>query len=108
MKVFITLRNAIEEALLEKRMMCDIAVFNQTPIMHAVTDLKACYNRQLPNLCGLIEESVRIDRNVIKLIMKIIPIMEHHVCTRHGMSKEKYGGVEDSHAETRARECNFW
>ena len=49
---------------------------------------------------GFIEELVRIDRNVIKLIMKIIPIMEHHIYTRHGMSKEKYGGVEDPHAGT--------
>ena len=40
----------IETALLEKRLMHDLAVRNGEPMMHAISDLKACYDRQLPQL----------------------------------------------------------
>ena len=29
--------------------------------MHMVTNLEACYDCQLPNMYGIIEESVRVD-----------------------------------------------
>ena len=37
-------------------------------------------------MCGIIEESVGVDRNIIKLIIKVIPIMEDFVCTGYGIS----------------------
>ena len=51
----------IEEVLLEKQLICDSAVFSKQMTIHAVTDLQVYYNRQLPKLCGVIEESIDID-----------------------------------------------
>lgn len=65
------------------------------PTIHTIIDLEAYYDRQLQNLYRIIEESVGIDRNMIKLIMKVILIIEHYVCTGYRMSKEKYGGIDD-------------
>ena len=65
------------------------------PTIHTIIDLEVCYNRQLSNLYRMIEESVEINRNAIKLLMKVILIIEHYVCTGYRMSKEKYGGIDD-------------
>ena len=61
-----------------------------------VIDLEVYYNRQFPNLYEIIEESVRIDRNIIKLIMKVILIMEYFVYAGYRMSSRSYGEILDS------------
>ena len=48
--------------------------------IYTVTDLQVCYNRQLLDLYSMIEESVRLDRNAIKLFIKVILIMTHCIC----------------------------
>ena len=60
--------------------------------VHTILDLEACYDRQLPELCSLVEESVGANRKVVKLVTKVLPRVEHHVGTVNGVSKEKYGG----------------
>ena len=80
------LTHAINEALLEKRLLFDSAVRNQKQIINTITDLEAYSNRQLPNLGGIIEESIGVDQSGIMLIMKVIPIMQHHMCTSFGIS----------------------
>ena len=81
---------SIETAILEKRLMYDIAVRDGKPMLHNISDLKACYDRQLPNLGCLVEESVGVRREASKIFAKVLPIMSHHVCTDFGISKITY------------------
>jgi len=87
---------SIEDAILEKRLMYDVAVRSGEPMMHNISDLKACYDRQLPNIGCLVEESVGVDRNAAKMFAKVLPIMQHHVCTDFGISENAYGSRIES------------
>ena len=82
---------SIETAILEKRLMYDIAIRDGKPMLHNISDLKACYDRQLPNLGCLVQESVGVERKAAKIFAKVLPIMKHHVCTDFGISKDTYG-----------------
>ena len=76
----------IEEAILEKRLIYDCSIFNRKLTIHIITDLEACYDRQLSNICGMVEESVRISREEVKLILKVLPVLKHFVCTSFRIS----------------------
>ena len=52
---------SIENAILEKRLMYDLALRNGKEMMHNISDLEACYDRQLPNIGCLVEESVGVE-----------------------------------------------
>jgi len=41
---------SIDNAILEKRLMYDLAIRDGKPMMHNLSDLEACYNRQLLNI----------------------------------------------------------
>jgi len=88
----------INEALLDKRLLFDSVIRNRKQIINTVTDLEACYDRQLPNIGRIIKESISIDRKGIKLIIKVLPIIEHHICAAFRISKRSYGGEFDPHA----------
>ena len=85
---------SIDNAILEKRLMYDLALRDGSEMMHNISDLEACYDRQLPNIGCLIEESVGVEREPALLFAKILPVMEHHICTSFGISKEFYGSKE--------------
>ena len=82
---------SIDNAILEKRLMYDLSVRDGKTMMHNLSDLEACYDRQLPNIGCLVQESVGVEREPAKLFAKILPIMNHHICTSYGISKEYYG-----------------
>jgi len=42
----------------------------------------------------MVEESVSIDREGVKLILKVLPVLKHFVCTGFGISKQYYGDVK--------------
>ena len=65
-----------------------------------MTDLEACYDRQLPNTCSIVQESVGTDRREIKLIIKTIRNFRHYLCTNFGISQNYYGGELDNLAGT--------
>ena len=67
---------------------------NQTAI-HNLTNLKACYNRQLPNIASIIEESTGIEWNPIKLFIKVISWFKRYVYTSFGISSDFYGELSD-------------
>jgi len=77
--------------LLEKKLIYDSAMRLGSVTAHAITDLKAYYDRQHPNLYGIVEESVGVNYQAIKLIMKVILRMEYHIYTGYGISSEWYG-----------------
>ena len=57
-----------------------------------MTDLKACYDRQLANIGSIVQESVGVERKLMQLIAKVIPVFEYYVYVRFGVSKQFYGG----------------
>jgi len=82
---------SITDALLEKRLMYSTSMLTKQKTVYVVTDLAACYDRQLSNYESLVLEYVGVDRNIALLIAKVLPIFNHHVCTGFGISKGSYG-----------------
>ena len=91
---------SIESAILEKRLIFDNSMLSGKKTIYTITDLQSCYDRQLAEIGGILEESVGKDRSAMKLIAKVIPNWRHYVCTRFGASSTYYGGEEDKLAGT--------
>ena len=51
--------------------MYDLAIRDRNKMMHNISDLEACYDRQLPNIGCLVEESVGVEREPSMLFAKI-------------------------------------
>ena len=64
---------SIESALLEKQLILDHSLLSCNLTIYCLTDLQSCYDRQLSNIGGMIEESAGRDRNAMKLITKVMP-----------------------------------
>ena len=60
-------------------------------MMHNVSDLEACYDRQLPIIGCMVEESVGFEREPAKLFAKLFPVVNHRMCISYGISKEWHG-----------------
>jgi len=58
-----------------------------------MTNLEACYDRQLPLIRSIVQESVGVERQIIQLISKVIPRFEHYTCTSYRISSQYYWGV---------------
>ena len=43
----------------------------------------------------MIKESVGMDRKAIKLFMKVLLIMKHHICIAYRISQISFRGIED-------------
>ena len=67
------------------------------------TDLESCYDRQLVNVCGLVEEVVWVEIMAIKLFTKVILRFEHCIHTNFGISEESCGGINDPLGGLRTR-----
>jgi len=80
--------------------MYDCSIFNHKPTVYVITDLEACYDWQLSNICGIVEGSLGISRKRIKLIAKVMPVLKHRICTRFGISSILYGSPSQQIAGT--------
>ena len=49
--------------------------------IHIITNLEACYDRQLANIGGIVEEVVGVNRNVIRTIIKDLLVLKHYIYT---------------------------
>ena len=87
---------SIESAILEKRLIMDNSLLSRLLTIYHLTDLQACYNRQLAEVGRILEESVGRDRKALKLIAKVIPNQNHYISTLFRISDTYYGG-EDNH-----------
>ena len=56
-----------------------------------MSDLEACYDRQLPRIGGIVQEMLGIERKPMKVFESILPIMEHHILTGYGISEKSHG-----------------
>ena len=88
--------HSIENALLEKRLIVGQAKKSGEENARTVSDLEVHYDRQLPELCGLVEESLGANRKVCKLVSKVLPRLENCIGTVNGVSKNKYEGKKDT------------
>ena len=91
---------SIESALLEKRLIFDNSMLSGKSTIYTITDLQSCYDRQLAEIGGILEESVGHDRAAMKIISKVIPNWKHYICTGFGISESYYGGENDRLAGT--------
>ena len=91
---------SIENIILEKRLLYDISKQNGKHTIHNMTDLQACYDRQLPQVCSIVQESTGMDRHAVKLVTKTITSFKHHLCTNFGICPQTYGGINDLLAGT--------
>ena len=57
-----------------------------------MSDLEAYYDRQIPELCGLMEETVRATKKAVKLITKVLTLMKNHAGTANRVSAKSYCG----------------
>ena len=73
--------------MFEKELMFNNSFIRNKMNTCAMTDLQSCYDCQLANVRGIIEETVGHDRSAMKLIAKVAPRWEHHVSIGCGISK---------------------
>ena len=85
----------IETAILKKRLIYNLSKLTRNPTLHNMTDLEACYDRQLPNIASILQESMGVERKAIKLLTKVIPIFKYYICTIYGVSNTCYRGEID-------------
>ena len=82
----------IKTAILEKWLTFDSSLLSNKLTIYHLADLQSCYDRQLANIGGILEESVRRNRKAMKLITKVIPNQMHYLSTVFGISENYYGG----------------
>ena len=46
---------------------------------------------QLPNVGCIVQEAVGVERKPAQIFLKVLPIMNHHVCTSFGISQKTHG-----------------
>ena len=73
----------------------DYSMLSGNLTIHNTTDLKSCYDRQLAQIGSIIEEAIRIERKLIKLITKLLLVIKHHICTAYRVSNQYYSGKND-------------
>jgi len=61
--------------------------------------LEAYFDRQLANVGSILEESIRIERQVIKLLMKILLILKRYICTSYIINENHHSRKEDDIGE---------
>ena len=72
-----------------------------TKVYYLQNQPQSCCDRQLANIGGIVKESIRRDRQVIKLITKVTPNWNHCISTSCGISEMSYGSEENQLAGTR-------
>ena len=81
----------ITTALLEKQLIKEITNISHVPLIHFVDDRMACYDRQLPAIGLLAEQSFGMHAKEASLLCDILHNFSHFVMTGHGLSTESYG-----------------
>jgi len=91
---------SIDSALLEKRLIFDHSALAATETICNFTDLKACYDRQLSKIGGIVEELTGRNRKAMILFTKIMSYFKHFVKTGYGILNDWYGGRTNNLAGT--------
>ena len=59
--------------LLEKRLIYDSSKWKLEEYIHAITDLSACYNRQLSNIESMVVELAGVGWKMVLILAKLLP-----------------------------------
>ena len=65
------------------------------PVVFTMSDLEACYDSQLPNMGGKVEESIGVNRKAIKIVNKVLPWCKHLLGIDHDLSKDSYEEINE-------------
>ena len=60
--------------------------------MHITGDLKVCYNCYLPKIGSIGEEPFGVQREHIRLLVKLLKIMQYYLCISHRIVLESHRG----------------
>ena len=63
---------------------------NEEAFSRATSDLEACYDRKFPKIGGVVEESVGVNREAIKLVTKGLHRSKHYIDASHGISENSH------------------
>ena len=85
----------ITTAILEKQLLKEVINLQNVPCIHFVDDRRACYDRQLPAIGLLAEQSFGMDKREANLLCHVLQNFEHHLSTAFGVSSQSYGGKSD-------------
>ena len=69
--------------------------------MHLLSDLEACYNRQMPAIGGMVEGALGVNRRAINAIVTTVSTFKYFAGTGFGISKESHRGKCKKLIETR-------
>ena len=94
---------SIENVILEKRLAMGKSLISCKKTISHLTDLKSCYDWQLANIGGSIEESIGRDQDVMKMLTKLMQRWKHCVSAACGISEEYHGENECKLAGTGQR-----
>ena len=96
-------RYSIDNAILEKCLIYDNSLLSRKQTIYNIIDLQACYDQQLDQIGSIVQESIGVKRKAIKLIAKLILVMEYYLCTSYGVSSNYYGGYNNKQSRDRIR-----
>jgi hypothetical protein len=83
---------SIDNMILEKRIIYDNSMLNSRDTIYNMTDLKLYYDKKLAEIGSIVQESIGIERLLIKLFIKLLPVIQYNICTSYGASQGSYGG----------------
>ena len=83
----------INNAILEKWLMCDLSIRDSKLMIRNLLDLEACYNRQLPNIRCAAKEVLRVERESAKLFVQMLLVMNNHTCVSFRISEDSHGSL---------------
>lgn len=72
----------------------DNSLHSENNNVHVMSDLESCYDRHLPSIGGIVDESIGSERIFVKLMIGKIATFEHYLCKSFGISKISHGGKE--------------
>ena len=75
--------------------MLDLAKRTGEQVANMTSYLEAFYDRQLPKIWGIVEESIGVNREEIKLVTRVLPQCMYFLGIAHGVSQDCYWGINE-------------
>ena len=84
--------HSIDDLTLEKMLFHDFSIQKTQPTMRDLTDLKSCCDKQLENVCVVVEKIEDSERWCVWSLIKVTQRLEHYANARHGVSERHNSG----------------
>ena len=86
--------------ILEKRIIYDNSMLNGRDTIYNMTDIKLYYDKKLAEIGSIVQESIGVERLLIKLFIKLLPVIQYNIYTSYGASQGSYGGWNNKQGGT--------